>query len=52
MKLDHIVIQSNIAKCLHCGSTYQIWMPCPISIFEAIVTQFLKMHRDCKKGWK
>lgn len=52
MNTDHIVLEKDICKCNHCGRFYCINMPVPVSIFEAIVSQFIKMHKDCKKGSK
>lgn len=52
MNTNHVVLEKDLCKCLNCGRFYCINMPVPLSIFSAIVKEFLKMHRDCKKGWK
>lgn len=48
MRADHIVLDGDECKCIHCGASYRINMPVPVSIFEAIAKEFIKLHRHCK----
>lgn len=47
---DHIVMVRNThtLKCLHCGVTYEMAMPCPAEIFVAILDAFIESHKDCE----
>jgi hypothetical protein len=48
---DHVVMLRNTStiKCLHCGMEYPIHLPCPSSLFTAILDKFIETHIDCEK---
>lgn len=51
MNTDHVVMLRNTStiKCLHCGMTYDINVPCPSSVFVAILNAYVESHKHCEK---
>jgi hypothetical protein len=54
MKAKHVLIQPPYMDlvCYHCGEKYP-WgkkvLPAPVNISNAVLTEFAKTHRRCKK---
>lgn len=46
---DHVVVQRSGAElaCLHCGQTLTIALPCAVSVWHAIVQEWMRLHRKC-----
>jgi hypothetical protein len=47
----HVVVESGTMRgiCQHCGSTFQLKLPCDIEVWIAAAQAFGKLHRTCPK---
>ena len=50
-KQSHTVFKNNDLFCFHCGTSYKMNLPQPIDMAGAMMKQFAKSHKDCKKTW-
>ncbi len=50
-KSSHVGFRNGALFCFHCGSSFNMQLPTPVSMATAMMTQFEKDHRKCKKTW-
>ncbi len=50
-KSSHVRFRNGDLFCYHCGSSFKMPLPAPVSMATAMMTQFEKDHRKCKKTW-
>lgn len=46
---DHVVLQGSQFTCLHCGATYEMNLPCPITVMVAAINAYTASHAGCSK---
>jgi hypothetical protein len=46
---DHVVLSNGAFKCMHCGDTYAMPLPCNIGVIVAASKAYLQAHRRCRK---
>jgi rubredoxin len=48
-KSDHVVMRNDRFVCRHCGATYLMALPAPITVFVAATNAFVDLHKNCSK---
>lgn len=46
--LSHMQILGKTVVCRHCGEKYELNLPIPVYLMQAIIDAFMKRHKRCK----
>ena len=50
-KKDHTGFRNGDLFCFNCGASYKMPLPQPMTMAAALMFQFAKDHKNCKKTW-
>lgn len=42
-----VYTDAQVFRCNHCGREYTPALPCPLTLFTAMMFEFVRLHRKC-----